>query len=57
MPMEAPKLIIHGIKEEPKRACIPSVEEARSESRLVEVEALVPLARQKASYSTSVKVI
>lgn len=57
MPMEAPKLIIHGVKEEAKRACIPSMEEARSESRLVEVEALIPLVRQKASYSTSVKVI
>ncbi|CAA7397756.1 unnamed protein product [Spirodela intermedia] len=43
-------------REEARRACVPSVEEARSEVRLVEVEASVSLAWQRMSHSTSVKV-
>lgn len=54
--VEAPELIIHGVKEA-RRAYVPSLEEARSKARLVEVEALVLLTCRRMSYSTSIKVM
>lgn len=51
-----PELIIHDIEKEVRRVYILSVEDARSEVRLVEVEMLILLVQQRTSYSLDVRV-